>query len=182
MELKDLCGKHIYKGVELSQFNGTEYVKFVLDDNLYIVTKNPCDGYRSYMNDVEKLPGEALGRQFMVPPIEVTISLDDNRDNKILNFIDIVNGKTFLSIGTKHWNDYYPICIFDYEPENIHLNEEDNPQFMASLYISEQEEKHREFKNDLKDDIEDILDSAYSAQKEIEYLIDKLEAMKEEMN
>ena len=69
MELKDLCGKHIYKGVELSQFNGTEYVKFVLDDNLYIVTKNPCDGYRSYMNDVEKLPGEALGRQFMVPPI-----------------------------------------------------------------------------------------------------------------
>ena len=99
-----------------------------------------------------------------------------------MNFIDIVNGKTFLSIGTKHWNDYYPICIFDYEPENIHLNEEDNPQFMASLYISEQEEKHREFKNDLKDDIEDILDSAYSAQKEIEYLIDKLEAMKEEMN
>ena len=182
MELKDLCGKHIYKGVELSQFNGTEYVKFALDDKLYVVTKNPCDGYRSYMNDIEELPNETLGRQFVIPPIEVTISLDGNKDNKILNFIDIVNGKTFLSIGTKHWNDYYPICIFDYKPENIHLNEEDNPQFMSSLYIAEQEEKHREFKDNLKNDVEAMIDSVDSVMKEIKYLTDKLENIRGKIN
>ena len=159
-------------------FSTQKAIKFFIESNISCTDSNAF----AYLTEPLELPNGTLGRQFIIPPIEVTISLDGNRDNKILNFIDIVNGKTFLSIGTKHWNDYYPICIFDYEPENIHLNEEDNPQFMASLYISEQEEKHREFKNDLKDDIDDILDSAYSAQKEIEYLIDKLENIRGEIS
>lgn len=47
----------------------------------------------------------------------------DGSDNDLLDFIDCKNGKVFLTVGTKHVNDYYPVCVFEYNPELLSINQ-----------------------------------------------------------
>lgn len=128
MELKDFVGLHEYGGVELgtNPENDAEYVIFMLDGNCYKVEEDPSDGWRSYAKDVEEYPGTMSRRCILPHPIKVVCYMDDNVDNNILKFMDAENGKVFLLIGTEHTDDWYPHCRFEYNPENIHLNEEDN--------------------------------------------------------
>lgn len=128
MELKDFVGLHEYGGVELginSEY-GAEYVIFMLDGNCYKIEEDPSDGWRSYAKDVEEYHGEMSRRCILPYPIKVVCCMDDNPDNNILKFMDAENGKIFLLLGTEHTDDWYPHCRFEYNPENIHLNETDN--------------------------------------------------------
>lgn len=128
MELKDFVGLHEYGGVELgtNPENDAEYVIFMLDGNCYRIEEDPSDGWRSYAKDVEEYNGTMSRRCILPTSIEAVCYMDDNTDNNILKFMDAGNGKVFLLIGTEHTDDWYPHCRFEYNPENIHLNEEDN--------------------------------------------------------
>ena len=128
MELKDFVGLHEYGGVELgtNPEYDAEYVIFMIDGNCYKIEEDPDDGWRSYAKDVEEYHGEMSRRCILPYPIKVICYMDDNQDNNILKFMDVENGKIFLLLGTEHTDDWYPNCRFEYNPENIHLNETDN--------------------------------------------------------
>lgn len=128
MELKDFVGLHEYGGVELgtNSENDAEYVIFMLDGNCYKIEEDPDDGWRSYAKDVEEYHGEMSRRCILPYPIKVFCYMDDNPDHNILKFMDAENGRIFLLLGTEHTDDWYPCCRFEYNPENIHLNEKDN--------------------------------------------------------
>lgn len=128
MELKDFGGLHEYGGVELgtNSENDAEYVIFMLDGNCYKIEEDPSDGWRSYAKDVEEYNGTMSRRCILPTSVKVICFMDDNPDHNILKFMDVENGKVFLSIGTERTDDWYPQCRFDYHPENIHLNETDS--------------------------------------------------------
>lgn len=128
MELKDFVGLHEYGGVELgtNPENDAGYVIFMLDGKCYKIEEDPSDGWRSYAKDAEEYHGEMSRRCILPYPIKVICYMDDNPDNNILKLMDVENGKIFLLIGTAHTDDWYPLCRFEYNPENIHLNETDN--------------------------------------------------------
>lgn len=128
MGLKDFVGLHEYGGVELgtNPENDAEYVIFMLDGNCYKIEEDPSDGWRSYAKDVEEYHGTMSRRCILPTPIKVVCCMDDNPDHNILKFMDAENGKIFLSLGTEYADDWYPRCRFEYNPENIHLNETDN--------------------------------------------------------
>lgn len=133
MELIDLIGKHTFTGVELGtterkswagRYEKVNSVKFELDGIIYMATENPEDGYRSYMNELEII-NEPL--KFKIPQMQVVCVHDTQNEygskSDILSFIDVENGKVFLRIGTANTDDYYPYCLFEYKPENMHYNQ-----------------------------------------------------------
>ena len=133
MKLIDLIGKHAFTGVELGttergvwagRYEKVNSVKFELDGIIYMATENPDDGYRSYMNELEII-NEPL--KFKIPQMQV-VCIHETRDeysskSDILSFIDVENGEVFLRIGTENTDDYYPCCLFEYKPENMHYNQ-----------------------------------------------------------
>ena len=131
MELKDLCGTHILRGIEIG---GREhaiygdykelcnYIKFQLDNTVYLAIENPDDGYRSFCED---LVTEDVPCKIHIPDVLVLCSMkDDNKyeKNDILVLTDCETGKTVLEVGTANTDDYYPYCIFEWHPENLACN------------------------------------------------------------
>ena len=131
MKLKDLCGTHIFSGVELGKteyesfgyVEQTNYVKFTLDGTHYYAIENPSDGYRSYMEEMQISENSP---EIKIPFVEVLCRMRDSNiyeTNEVLDFIDLKNGKKIFSVGTANTDDYYPYVVFEYHPENIHYNE-----------------------------------------------------------
>lgn len=133
MKLIDLIGKHTFTGVELGtterevwagRYEKVNSVKFELDGIIYMATENPDDGYRSYMNELEII-SEPL--KFKIPQMQVVCVHETRGEysskSDILSFIDVENGKVFLRIGTENTDDYYPYCLFEYKPKNMHYNQ-----------------------------------------------------------
>lgn len=125
MELIDLCGQHIFSGIEpftvktgwCENCNG---VRFVFDGVAYEAVEDPCDGYRSYLgriNESDVMPKNTF------PGVLVVCHMEQNHHDEILCAVDAHNGKIVLRIGTDYFEDYYPRCILEYNPENMHLNE-----------------------------------------------------------
>lgn len=129
--LKSLAGAHIFTGVERGilkvdkQFSWDQdknTIRFELDGQVFEAVENPSDGYRSYMDKLVISNKQVRNR---VPETQVVcVYRDKGYDNcDLLDFIDCKNGKVFLTIGTNHVDDYYPVCIFEYHPENLSINE-----------------------------------------------------------
>lgn len=134
MELKDLCGKHILQGIELgtttvSDWCGektAQYVQFTLDGVTYVAIENPSDGYRSYCRKLAIIDNPC---EISLPNIDVICLHRANgvgyySKSDILEFVDCNNGKTILLVGTNNTDDYYPVCTFEYTPENMSCNKE----------------------------------------------------------
>jgi hypothetical protein len=131
VELKDLTGKHILSGIEIGKvvreawYGGTEEpncVKFTLDGVTYMAVEDPSDGYRSYMEDLVVVEEPCKIR---LPDVEVICHMkeDDRYErNDVLVFVDALNGKTILELGTANYDDYYPYCVMEYIPENMNCN------------------------------------------------------------
>lgn len=131
MELKELTGSHILKGIEVGTMskdfgfgfkNVCNYIKFALDDTIYLAIEDPADGYRSYMAELE-ITEEPC--KIKLPDISVVCHMrEDGRyyENDVLVFIDSMNGKEILAVGTEDIDDYYPCCVFEYTPENMYCN------------------------------------------------------------
>lgn len=136
MELKELEGKHILQGIEVSSepttgwswCNNANYIKFKLDGVTYKATENPDDGYRSYCKELEIVKDNPE-----IPLPDVEVECRHKRYNKdkwgwsriddILEFTDVKNGKVILTIGTEDIGDYYPGCVLSWVPENLSINE-----------------------------------------------------------
>ena len=130
--LKSLAGSHIFTGVERGflkvnkQFSWDQdknTIRFEIDGQVYEAVENPSDGYRSYM---DKLVISNKQVRNKIPEAQVVCVYKDKDgydDCDLLDFIDCRNGKVFLTIGTKHVHDYYPVCVFEYNPENLSINE-----------------------------------------------------------
>lgn len=123
-----LVGEHIMTGIELGQINRKPFgdievivgcAKFTLDGVTYIAIENPDDGYRSWIEALETTDEPC---KYKLPDTRVVCTIDPCSTSRILNFIDAVNGETFLRIGTAYYDDWYPYCVFDYTPENLHYN------------------------------------------------------------
>jgi hypothetical protein len=131
MELENLKGCHILKGIELGtrevdgfwKKTNSNYIKFTLDDTTYLAVEDEADGYRSYMRELEIVDEKC---KIKIPNIQVVCKMRKERyeDCDILEFIDLMNGEMILAIGTGNTNDYYPYCCFEYYPEKMACNEE----------------------------------------------------------
>lgn len=131
-ELMDLVGKHILSGIEVGSmehkgyWGNTEiyaYIKFTLDGVNYLATEDPADGYRSYMNELETSDTPCKIR---LPNIEVCCRMREDDEwmrNDVLEFLDVLNGKKILAVGTENYDDYYPYCVLEYTPENMSCND-----------------------------------------------------------
>lgn len=127
--LKSLAGSHIFTGVERGllkvnkQFSWDQdknTIRFELDGQVFEAVENPSDGYRSYM---DKLVISNKSIRNRIPEMQVVCVYRDGSDNDLLDFIDCKNGKIFLTVGTKHVNNYYPVCVFEYNPELLSVNQ-----------------------------------------------------------
>lgn len=127
--LKSLAGSHIFTGVERGflkvdkQFSWDQdrnTIRFELDGQVYEAVENPSDGYRSYMDKLV-LSNKSIHNR--IPETQVVCVYRDDSDDDLLDFIDCKNGKVFLTIGTKHVNGYYPVYVFEYNPELLSINQ-----------------------------------------------------------
>jgi hypothetical protein len=129
IELNSLVGKHILSGVDRQtihpEYEDAEQINFVLDGKTYTATQKREDGYRSCMKDLILSDIPVINN---FPDVEVMATMRSKGFyvNEILEFYDIQNGKLLLAIGTENTNDYYPMWVAKFHPENIHYNEERN--------------------------------------------------------
>ena len=126
MNLEDLCGQHIFEGIDQIHIPADDFelerdgLRFMLDGKAYEVRENPDDGYRSYCGAIWESDEKPRNTFVGVPCV---CHMDESEDNEILVFRDMYTGKIFLRIGTNDVYDFYPVCIFDYTPENMSCNE-----------------------------------------------------------
>lgn len=127
MELKDLCGEHILRGIETGTLvkrdswgsEECQYVKFELDDCAYVAVENPSDGYRSYCEELVK---EITPCKIKLPNIHVEASMESGNNNNVLVLTDCNTNLIVLKVGTKDYDDYYPYCVMEWYPENLSCN------------------------------------------------------------
>lgn len=132
MKIEEFIGEHFLSGVDIrmikfldeNRMSGTiDAAKaiFILDGITFEVLENPDDGYRSYMEDDIYPSLESCMCRFL--PVMVDVSYKDGESFSGLIFKDHRNGKTILELGTDWQDDYYPVCVFHWTPENIQDNE-----------------------------------------------------------
>ena len=132
MELKDLIGMHFLTAVDEGAAtiphryrDGTEmvnYIAFTLDDVPYAVFEDPEDGYRSSMREIVV---QVIMPKSIFPPVRVLARMmpdSDREKNDVLELIDVTNGKTILMVGTRNTDDYYPMFVGEWTPENMAVN------------------------------------------------------------
>lgn len=126
MELKDLVGKHLLSGVDMGtgglldeDVEYSNYIKFILDKVTYIAIEDPSDGYRSCMKEIRISPSSVTNT---FTPIEVLGVLPELSNEDILKLYDTQNGKLIIEVGTNNMDDYYPLFVGNFNPENMSIN------------------------------------------------------------
>lgn len=82
------------------------------------------DGYRSAMEAI-RVSNYKVTNTF--PPVQVMCvkrqgySYRDDFD--VLDCYDTQNGKRVLSVGTDYSDNYYPTFVYEFTPENMHIND-----------------------------------------------------------
>ena len=130
MELKDLIGEHYLSGVDLysqkikryGYTDTAEVVRFVLDDKTYKAIEDPDDGYRSYLGELE-ITDEKISNNFPAQRVIGVMRPNDTySNNNTIEFIDVITNKLVLAVGTDNFDDYYPVCVFEWNPQNLAIN------------------------------------------------------------
>ncbi len=140
IKLEDLVGKHVFGGCEWE----TEDCLFMLDGVTYEMTVDKDDGWRSYLDSIKvtdkkissllpnkeevlcvmygclKCPARSKD-ECICPKIPYT-GYCSNGKHDCLVMLDIYSKESVLTIGTDYSDDYYPTCVFDYEPLNMACN------------------------------------------------------------
>ena len=137
-ECKELSnGVHYLSGVGYITFaddwgyGDIEGYLFKIDDVVYIAYLDPDDGYRSY-GHIAPCTLDCKC-QFEFPPQKVIVQNYSNvqkrdedgyllEDLTYVTLTDAVTNKEILSVGTDYAEDYYPMAIFKYSPENMSIN------------------------------------------------------------
>ncbi len=137
-ECKELSnGVHYLSGVGYITFaddwgyGDIEGYLFKIDDVVYIAYLDPDDGWRSYGHIAPCTLNCKC--QFEFPPQKVIVQNYSNvqkrdedgyllEDLTYVTLTDAVTNKEILSVGTDYAEDYYPMAIFKYSPENMSVN------------------------------------------------------------
>lgn len=123
MTLKELAGKHVLTGIEFGcvrDIQDCNYLKVTLDGRTYQARENWDDEYRSLCKELVVSDGPC---KIQIPDTEVVGFMDEDIGNDLLILIATANGKRILRVGTEDYDDYYPICIMEWTPENLPCNE-----------------------------------------------------------
>lgn len=92
-----------------------------IDGKNYFAYENPDDGYRSY-SEFEETDAPCTN---IFPPQRVMIkTYDDENDYTRDKGIIIANPdfELILKIGTDNYDDYYPMAVYEWHPENLPIN------------------------------------------------------------
>lgn len=130
--LDSLVGEHILDGVDLSservrmyddKYEDASVIRFRLDGIVFTAIEDPSDGYRSSM---DKIFYETCELSNTFPPIRVLARKKENGKygdvNDTLELVDLVTGKVVLEVGTNNTDDYYPVFVSAFWPENMASN------------------------------------------------------------
>ena len=142
ISLKSLCGKRFtLNGVDREQIvlenyyydyddSVSECIRFKLNDVIYCAIEDNNDGYRSAMAELF-ISDEEIKNKF--PGHEVITKMKKRNEdyygdygkNDTLMFIDVLTNKIVLEVGTDNYDDYYPMFVNGWRPNNLAIN--DNP-------------------------------------------------------
>lgn len=123
MKLTEFKGKHVLDAVDFETSDTTEYgepaeIDYIrLDGKVYKITEDPDDGYRSMLDDIERVDREMKN---VFPPQEVIGVLES--DEELIQLINPDTGQTVLTFGTADADDYYPCFVFDFDPKEMDVN------------------------------------------------------------
>jgi hypothetical protein len=93
---------------------------FMIDDEVYMVSEDPDDGYRSFMDSIYKIEGYKIKNR--IPRTRVVCRSDSNSYNNLIHFNDCITKKDVLIFGTDHSDTYYPYYVWDFMPQNLACN------------------------------------------------------------
>jgi len=125
MELKELVGEHVLRGIDRATISQDgEALRFDLDGTVYEVSENAADGYRSYHNPLHAIKGVKLANSFPGVPVIIehtTVSEYDSDYNgsDILVFRTASEGQEFLRVGTDDIDDYYPSWVCEFSAASL---------------------------------------------------------------
>jgi len=94
-------------------FYGVDGNCFKLGRDVYEAIEDEDDGYRSYLNSIEKVDFDGI---FFKQPLG-TIEVKMTDDWYYLE--DVKDGHIWLRVGTDDTDDYYPYFVFDYQPKKM---------------------------------------------------------------
>lgn len=137
MELKDLQGCHKLSGVDYvtSEKERTWFdnygndIVICIDGTNYVLTENEDDGYRSFMEEI-LITDRTIRNKF--PDQDVRIEYVENDENNVdeddlIRIYSMKTGKLIIEVGTRNVTDYYPCAVFSFYPENLDINNADEP-------------------------------------------------------
>ena len=134
-------GKHKFSGIETYIQQGRywdtrEGFYIVIDDTVYAFEIDPDDGYRSYgdLYIPENISVNDIKNKFPAQDVIITQHHGEDTDG-YKHFYSIINaetGKTILEIGTDYTDNFYPMVICHYYPENMAINQRQSNDINAS--------------------------------------------------
>lgn len=132
--IKDILpdGKYLLSGVDEYQTTNDFYeningVVLILNGEKYIMAEDQSDGYRSYGILVKDENVECLNT---FPPQEIVIESKvtkitehfDSISNEMMTIKNPFTNEIIIELGTENMDDYYPMGVFHYHPENLPIN------------------------------------------------------------
>lgn len=123
MRFEDFLGEHLFSGIEIQEDDGTGARLLVtIDGRTFLFRENPDDGYRSFIEEeVEEINWRP---RYNFNAVKCRVEWQPSPQNRVLMFIDSENEKCFLEVGTADYDDWYPIAVIHFKPENMSCNEE----------------------------------------------------------
>ncbi len=122
-DLQDaLLGEHVLEGVDFETEGIGNGIRFILDGETYLVVEDENDDYRSSAKAIEVSPDNPVVNTF--DPVRVIGFARD--DDEILALVDPVTGKDIIEVGTENADDYYPMFICRFSPENMSINQKES--------------------------------------------------------
>ena len=114
-ELSGFCDCLIQ--INHSQYEDTNALIIQIDGKNYLCYEDPDDGWRSYSEFYET--DKECTNTF--PPQRVIVKNYDDGNNcgiKIFN----QDSELILHAGTEDFNDWYPLAVWEWHPENLPIN------------------------------------------------------------
>ena len=97
------------------KFYGVNCNCFKLNTMVWEAIEEPEDGYRSYLDSVERADCTLVFPQRAFARVRVE-DADDGYFNG-WQFVDEEDGHVWLRFGTDNYDDWYPYFVFDYRPK-----------------------------------------------------------------
>lgn len=98
-------------------------ITFVLDGIAYKAVEDPDDGYRSLLGEL-LVCDDKISNTF--PPHTVIGAMKESDysgdHSDVIQFKDEITGEIVLEVGTEDINDYYPMCVMRWRPQNLAIN------------------------------------------------------------